>query len=129
MPSPPHGQQVCTAARDPSACRERDANLGQEPARRRAAAVRRARDRHIRSRENAVVLLSAPIDVVLERVADRANPFGSTSEQRAKIANDLATYEPHLRTGADHEIVTTTPLAEVVSTIERVARTSRRTNR
>ena len=38
---------------------------------------------------DAVVLLSAPIDVLLERVTDRGNPFGSTSEDRAKIASRL----------------------------------------
>jgi dephospho-CoA kinase len=87
-----------------------------------------ANQRPLYHRFDAVVLLSAPIDVVLERVADRANPFGSTSEERAKIASDLAAYEPHLRAGADYEIVTTTPLAEVVSTLEQVARTGRRAN-
>ena len=40
-------------------------------------------------RFDAVVLLSAPVDVILDRVADRANPFGSTAEDRTKIAKDL----------------------------------------
>lgn len=88
-----------------------------------------ANQRALYHRFDAVVLLSAPIDVVLERVADRANSFGSTSEDRAKIASDLAAYEPLLRAGADYEIVTTMPLAEVVSTLEQVARTGRRPNR
>jgi hypothetical protein len=48
-------------------------------------------------RFDAVVLLSAPVDVLLERVTDRANPFGSSAEDRAKIASDLATSEPLLR--------------------------------
>jgi hypothetical protein len=39
-------------------------------------------------------LLSAPVDVLLQRVTDRPNPFGSTSEDRAKIASDVAAYEP-----------------------------------
>lgn len=72
-------------------------------------------------RFDAVVLLSAPVDVLLERVADRANPFGSTPEDRAKIASDLATYEPLLRAGADHEIVTTASLVDVVTALEQVA--------
>lgn len=38
---------------------------------------------------DAVVLLSAPVDVILARFADRANPFGSTAEDRTKIASDL----------------------------------------
>ena len=63
-------------------------------------------------RFDAVVLLSAPVDVILDRVADRANPFGSTAEDRTKIANDLATFEPLLRAGADREIVTTAPVGK-----------------
>jgi shikimate kinase len=71
-------------------------------------------------RFDAVVLLSAPIDVLLSRVADRANPFGATAEDRAKIASDLATFEPLLRAGADHEIRTTVPIAEVVDALEQL---------
>ena len=72
-------------------------------------------------RFEAVVLLSAPVDVILDRVADRANPFGSTAEDRTKIAKDLAAFEPLLRAGADREIVTTAPVPEVVATLEQVA--------
>lgn len=73
-------------------------------------------------RFDAVVLLSAPSDVILDRVAHRANPFGSTAEDRTKIADDLAAFEPLLRAGADREIVTTTPVLEVVAALEQVAR-------
>lgn len=72
-------------------------------------------------RFDAVVLLSAPVDVIFDRVANRANPFGFTAEDRAKIANDLAAFEPLLRTGADREIVTTAPIPEVVAVLEQVA--------
>ena len=68
-----------------------------------------------------VVLLSAPVDVVLARVRNRSNPFGTATEDRARIAGDLAAFEPVLRAGADHEIVTTIPLSEVVAAIQRVA--------
>jgi shikimate kinase len=88
-----------------------------------------ANQRALYHRFDAVVLLSAPIDVLLDRVADRANPFGSGSEDRAKIASDLAAYEPLLRAGADYEIVTTAPIAEVASALEQVASTGRRANR
>jgi dephospho-CoA kinase len=88
-----------------------------------------ANQRALYHRFDAVVLLSAPIDVLLDRVGDRANPFGSTSEDRAKIVSDLAAYEPLLRAGADYEIVTTAPIAEVASALERVASTGRRANR
>lgn len=70
---------------------------------------------------DAVVLLSAPVDVILERVADRVNPFGSTADDRTKIANDLAAFEPLLRAGADREIVTTAPVPEAVAALEHVA--------
>jgi hypothetical protein len=49
-----------------------------------------ANQRALYHRFDAVVLLSAPVEALLERVTDRANPFGSTSEDRAKIASDLA---------------------------------------
>ena len=72
-------------------------------------------------RFDAVVLLSAPVEVILGRVADRANPFGSTVEDRTKIAKDLAAFEPLLHAGADCEIVTTTPVPEIAATLEQVA--------
>lgn len=72
-------------------------------------------------RFDKVVLLSAPVDVVLARVAARENPFGSTTEDRAKIASDLAAFEPVLRVGADHEIVTTSPIPVVVRAVEKLA--------
>lgn len=72
-------------------------------------------------RFDAVVLLSAPVDVILARVRDRANAFGSRSEDREKIAQDLAAFEPLLRARADHEIVTTIPVAEIVVRLEQVA--------
>lgn len=41
--------------------------------------------------------------------------------ERAKIASDLAEFEPLLRADVDHEIVTTAPVAEVVTALERIA--------
>ena len=71
-------------------------------------------------RLDAVVLLSAPVDVILDRVADRANPFGSTAED-ARDRNDPAAFRPVLRAGADSEIVTTAPFSSRHG-LERVAR-------
>jgi dephospho-CoA kinase len=51
-----------------------------------------------------VVLLSAPLEVLLERVAHRANPYGRTPEQRAEIAGYVRTVEPLLRRGATVEL-------------------------
>jgi shikimate kinase len=75
-------------------------------------------------RFDTVVLLSAPVDVVLARVAGRDNPFGSTAGDRAKIAADMAQYEPLLRAGAGHEIVTTAPIPVVVRRVEELAAAS-----
>ncbi|MHA3701866.1 AAA family ATPase [Jatrophihabitans sp. YIM 134969] len=72
-------------------------------------------------RFDAVVLLSAPVAVVLERVAYRSNPFGSTPGDRERIAADLADVEPVLRAGATHEVTTTVPLTEVADALETIA--------
>jgi dephospho-CoA kinase len=73
-------------------------------------------------RFDAVVLLSAPTEVIVERVAGRdSNSFGKTAEERDIILADLASVEPQLRAGATAEIDTRTPLAEVVDSLERIA--------
>lgn len=69
-------------------------------------------------RFDSVILLSAPREVILERLGSRTgNDFGKDPVQRAKILFDLETIEPVLRRIADHEIVTTAPLDEVVEAI------------
>ena len=71
---------------------------------------------------DAVVLLSAPADVILERVATReSNDFGKSDPERARILHDLATFEPLLRAGATAEINTRARLDEVVNELERIA--------
>ena len=75
-------------------------------------------------RFDAVVLLSAPVDVILERVATRdTNNFGKSERERRRILHDLATYEPRLRAGATAEIDTRAPLGEVADALERIAAT------
>jgi shikimate kinase len=70
----------------------------------------------------AVVLLSAPEAVILERVARRTtNPFGKRSEERARISADLETIEPLLRCGATAEIDTRRPVGEVADLLEAAA--------
>ena len=67
---------------------------------------------------DCVILLSAPRDVILDRLAERTgNDFGKDPVERAKVLFDLETVEPVLRRIADHEIVTTAPLDEVVEAI------------
>jgi dephospho-CoA kinase len=73
-------------------------------------------------RFDAVVLLSAPASVILERVAGRStNVFGKTDSEREQILSDLAAVQPLLRLGATAEIDTRAPLAEVVDALERIA--------
>jgi shikimate kinase len=71
-----------------------------------------------------VVLLSAPLEVLLQRVADRANPYGRTPEQRAEIAGYVRTVEPLLRRGATLELDGRRPVTDLADTIEALTRTS-----
>jgi broad-specificity NMP kinase len=78
-------------------------------------------------RFDAVVLLTAPAHVILERVARRdSNSFGKLDAERDRILYDLANVEPLLRAGATAEIDTRAPLTEVVDALESVADTVRR---
>jgi dephospho-CoA kinase len=73
-------------------------------------------------RFDAVVLLSAPADVILDRVARRTtNDFGKFAAERDRIIDDLAQIEPRLRVSATAEIDTRAPVAEVVDAIESIA--------
>jgi broad-specificity NMP kinase len=75
-------------------------------------------------RLDAVVLLTAPANVILERVTRReSNAFGKRDDERDRILYDLATVEPLLRAGATAEIDTRAPLAEVVDGLESIADT------
>jgi len=74
------------------------------------------------ARFDAVVLLSAPVDVLLARMSTRTdNPFGRTAAERAEIARDVAAVEPLLRPGATVEIDTRRPVDEVVDAVLAVA--------
>jgi shikimate kinase len=64
---------------------------------------------------DAVVLLSAPAEVLLERIAGRTtNSYGKTPEQRRLVLRHLAEVEPLLRRTCTHELDATQPLAWVV---------------
>jgi len=66
-----------------------------------------------------VVLLSAPLEVLLERVASRfENPYGRTEEEQAEIARYVAEVEPLLRRGADLELDGRLPVTMLADTIE-----------
>ena len=68
-----------------------------------------------RSEIDHVVLLTAPVQVTLERLAERTtNPFGKHPDERAKVLTDKAHIEPMLRAGADLVIETTEPVEATV---------------
>ena len=73
-------------------------------------------------RFDAVVLLTAPTDVLLDRLATRTtNPFGKAPAERERILSDLAAFEPGLRRDATHVASTDRPLADVVAEVEALA--------
>jgi dephospho-CoA kinase len=70
-----------------------------------------------------IVLLSAPADVLLERLATRTtNPYGKIPEELARILRHVQTVEPLLRSAASLEVDTSVPVEEVVEAILGVVR-------
>ena len=68
-----------------------------------------------------IVLLSAPTETVMARLATRAgNPYGKRTRDLNRVLNDIGTVEPLLRQVADHEIETTIPINDVVIAILRL---------
>jgi shikimate kinase len=68
-----------------------------------------------------IVLLSAPLETLLERLATRTgNPYGRSPEELQRFLDDVEIVEPLLRTIADHEVRTTIPVHEVVTTVLRL---------
>jgi len=71
---------------------------------------------------DAVVLLSVPRDVLVDRVLSRTtNDFGKGHGELAKILLDLDEVEPLLRHTSTHEIVTTIPIEEIADRVEKIA--------
>jgi dephospho-CoA kinase len=65
---------------------------------------------------DAIVLLSAPADVLFERIASRTkNDYGKSAEERDLILGHLAEVEPLLRATCTHEIDATQPIDDVVA--------------
>jgi shikimate kinase len=65
-----------------------------------------------------VVLLSAPTEVIVERLATRTNnPYGKSPEELARVLGFIETVEPLLRRRATAEVDTSVPLDQVVETI------------
>lgn len=73
------------------------------------------------ARFDHVILLRAPPDTLLRRVAARTdNPYGRTPDDQRRISDDVAAVEPLLRRVADHEVSTTATLDDVVATVLRL---------
>lgn len=67
---------------------------------------------------NHVVLLSAPTQVLIERLATRTtNSYGKHPDERARVLEHQQTVEPLLRRGASLEIDTRSSLDQVIETI------------
>jgi broad-specificity NMP kinase len=70
---------------------------------------------------DAVVLLSAPLEVLLGRVEGRTtNDFGKTPEERERIRSDFAAFEHRLRATCTHELDTTQTIDDVVAELIRI---------
>ena len=73
-------------------------------------------------RFDAVVLLSAPAEVLLDRVARRTtNSYGKTELERAEILADLVEIEPLRRAQCTHELDANRPLDDVVADLIAIA--------
>ena len=74
-------------------------------------------------RFDAVVLLSAPWNVLLHRIANRTtNDYGKSAHERLLILGQLRDVTPLLRATCTHEIDASLPLAEVVEWLVEIAR-------
>ncbi|MFB9924469.1 AAA family ATPase [Amycolatopsis halotolerans] len=67
-----------------------------------------------------VVLLSAPREVLIERLTTRSgNPYGKHPDELAETLGYLDEVEPLLRSSATFEVVTTVSVAEVADVVLR----------
>jgi shikimate kinase len=70
-----------------------------------------------------IVLLSAPAEVLLDRIATRTtNPYGKNPAERAEVLRNLAEIEPLLRASATAEIDASAPVSVVVRRLAALAR-------
>jgi shikimate kinase len=70
---------------------------------------------------DAVVLLSAPVATIMERLRTRLpGSYGSVAEERRRVGDLISTIEPLLRKSADYEIDTRRPIPATVDEILRI---------
>jgi shikimate kinase len=76
-------------------------------------------------RFDCVVLLSAPLGVLLDRLATRSNnPYGKTAEHRAEVERYVREVEPLLRRGATVELDGRRPVGELADIVEQLSAAS-----
>lgn len=69
---------------------------------------------------DTVILLSAPVATIMERLRARSRGYGSVDEERRRVNDLISTIEPLLRKSADHEIDTKRPIHATVDEILRL---------
>ncbi len=73
-------------------------------------------------RFDAVVLLTAPAEVIMERIAARTeHDYGKSTDERERILTQIDTVEPLLRAGATDVVDATAPAADVVFALLTIA--------
>ncbi|MFT3799270.1 AAA family ATPase [Microbacterium sp.] len=76
-----------------------------------------------------VVLLSAPVETLLDRVRTRAgNPYGKSQSDQDAIRRHVIEVEPLLRAGADVELDARRPVNDLADEIEALLLSSRPTS-
>ncbi len=69
----------------------------------------------------AVMVLTAPIEVLVHRLMSRPKSYGRSPADRARVAHEVVTVEPLLRASATAVIDTRRPVAEVADELESIA--------
>ncbi len=74
-------------------------------------------------RFDAIVLLSAPADVLLDRLQSRtSNPYGERPEERELVLRQLDEVEPLLRSTCTHELDAAESLVSVIAQLAALGR-------
>jgi adenylate kinase family enzyme len=73
-------------------------------------------------RFDAIVVLGAPVEVILERIQSRTNDYGKDPGERDRILGHVESVEPPLRATCTDEIDASRPLGEVVDALIRIGR-------
>ena len=72
-------------------------------------------------RFDQIILLSAPVETLVQRLATRTtNLYGKSSEELERVLDDVENVEPLLRGIATHEVRKTMPLEDVVASVLRL---------